>query len=192
MEIINLEFGKKYLLYINIIRKGYYYQNSKIQHNLNDILHDVYIELIERFDSKELVKKIKIIPRKHKVETTLFDGLIIRMVNLNLVSKTSRYYKTYHDDKLVYCDKFSEFYFKNNVSEYDDRIDYIEEVLNSVKIKYKYKKELFKERWGINTTSIKKKTYKELAEKYKISLSYVRMYIMEVEALIIEKINKDI
>jgi len=186
LDLVRKNINDNYNIYIKIVHNGYYFKNSLIKHNLLDVMNDVIVEIYEKFSVDELYKKTLFIPNK-KTGTNLLDGLIIYMVNLNLYSRTSRHFKKYYNEnKLPFIDEIDVDEMEDEV--YDSRIDDIERVLDGLDMKYKYKKNIFKERWNIGGSSIEKITYKTLSLKYGIPINYIRLIVKEVEDLIIKKL----
>lgn len=190
-KIVNEHISTNYETYIKIVMSGNHYKSSNIKENLYDIVNDVLVEILS-MDMDLLYNKL--ITKSNTTSknglNNMLDGLIIYMINLNLWSPTSRYYKKYHNKGLdLEMDKFE----KIEETEPDKSFIYseLEEIINNLDLKYDHKKLIFKEKFDIDGDFKDQKTYRFLSKKYNIPISSLRSIVIEIQKEIKNNFKKN-
>lgn len=196
MKDIKEHIGRNYNEYVDKIKRTRYYISSLIKDDVYDILNDVIIDILEHYSEEKLYEKLscKLKNDDYKLNTAL-DGLIIYVVSLNLVSKTTKFNKKYIDYKTTNYDNFqyNDFLLGSyDIHDYCDKtkLDMIEKALCDIENEYKYpfKIYIYREMWGFDEKTITKKTYKEMAEKYNLDKMTLYKINRDINDLIIKKI----
>lgn len=190
-EQIAQHINRNYNTYLNIVKAGPHFHNSRLISYVEDIFHDV-LEEIWLLDEEVLYKKLQQkSPARYKDNgLTYLDGFIIYLLNLNLTSKTSRHFRKYYIKDEAH--KLQQYLLEEEMWTHDlltkEEIESLYEMICYLPLN-EYDRQVFLDRWNFKGEKIEKLSYKKLAAMYGKSITYIIYIVRGVEEKIIKNMK---